>query len=68
MGLRRVTFLECDNPACNSEYEHSRDDPAPGYHIKGYWALGGGGPVPATYACSIECLAPAVAHRIQETS
>jgi hypothetical protein len=64
---RKVTMLECDNPGCSNEYEHSKDDPAPGYHLgKGYWIVGGGGPIPATYACSPECITPAVLHNISE--
>ena len=65
MGVRKATIATCDNPECDNEAETSRDDPAPGYYLgKGYWVLGGGGPIPATYACSVECIAKAVQGQI----
>jgi hypothetical protein len=67
MSRERVTVMSCDNPACNERYEHSKDEPAPGYHLgKGYWVLAGGGPIPATYACSADCISAAVDHQIDE--
>lgn len=54
-------MLSCDNPDCDNEMETSKEEPAPGYHIgKGFWVMGGGGPIPATYACSDECVGKAV--------
>lgn len=65
MAKRKVTMEGCDNPECPTEYEHDAQDPSPGYHLgKGYWSLGGGGPIPATYACSEECIVPAVLAQI----
>jgi len=68
MATRRATLLVCDNPACDNEYEHSKDDPAPGYHFeRGYWETGGGGGyLPKTYACSQECITPAILERIAQ--
>lgn len=67
MSIRKTTMIECDNPRCSSEYEHTKEDPAPGYHLKGYWVLAGGGPIPATYACSQPCVGAAVEHIIAES-
>ena len=62
MRTRKVTFLQCDNPLCDSEYEHSRDEPAPGYHFgKGVAVLGGGAPIVPFYACRKECVLNALA-------
>lgn len=66
MANVRVTMKECDNPECRERFEHTTEEPAPGYHIgKGYWVLSGGGPIPATYACSTECITPALEHMIE---
>lgn len=55
------SMIECDNPSCNNAYPHTKDDPAPGYHLgKGEWCNAGGGPIPAFYACDIECVKPAL--------
>lgn len=59
--------MACDNPNCLNRYEHTKDDPAPGYHLgKGFWVEGGGGPIPATYACSAVCIAPAILETIRK--
>jgi hypothetical protein len=69
MTQQKVIMMVCDNPTCRSRYEHSKEEPALGYHLgKGLWADdGGGGPIPATYACSLECIGPAVEHTIRES-
>lgn len=68
MGTRRATIMECDNPSCDEEYEHTTEDPAPGYHLgKGYWVIGGGGPIPKVYAHDKDCIGPAVQHVIEES-
>jgi hypothetical protein len=64
MATRKATLMVCDNPRCpdKSEYEVTPQDPsAPGYHLgKGHYDLAGGGPIPATYACSEDCIVPAL--------
>lgn len=63
----RETMEHCDNPDCNNSYLVSRDEPAPGFHLgKGFYVLGGGGPIPATYACSYSCIKLAIRHMIEE--
>jgi len=53
----------CDNPECGYMEVYSKDEPATGYHFgKGYWALAGGGPIPAFYAHRKECILPALEH------
>lgn len=65
----RVTVMVCDNPDCDDSYRHTKEEPAYGFHLgKGFWSQGGGGPIPATYACSEECIGPAVMHMIREAS
>jgi hypothetical protein len=61
MPTRKVTIVECDNPECDSEYIDGEEDGI-GYHfLKGYQIDGGGGwPIPKVYACSKDCLAPAI--------
>jgi hypothetical protein len=69
MGMRTAKILICDNAECGEEEEVDFEGvtATSGYHLgKGSWATGaGGGPIPKTYACSIECLAAAVEHNIQ---
>ena len=62
MGKRKALMEQCDNPNCQTSYEFDKEDPNPGYHLgKGVYVLGGGGgPIPATYACSTECIVPAI--------
>ena len=65
MSTRKATLIECDSPSCDTEYEHTKSEPAPGYHLgRGYWVFAGGGPIPATYACSADCIQAAVDHNI----
>lgn len=66
MGQRRATVARCDAPGCTVERVTSALEPAIGYHLgKGQWATeGGGGPIPAIYACSEEHIAPAVIYVI----
>ena len=68
MATERVTMMVCDAPGCDARYEHSKYEPAFGFHLgKGMWHNGGGGgPIPSVYACSIEHIGPAVDHVIQE--
>lgn len=62
----RVTIQTCDNPQCGEWFIDSREEPAPGYHLgSGFWCMGGGGPIPATYACSVDCIAPGIRHNIE---
>lgn len=70
MAKRKALMMQCDNPNCPNEMETSRDDPALGYYLgAGAWHLGyGGGPIPATYACSTTCITPAVEARIEASS
>jgi hypothetical protein len=69
MGIKKVTIMECDNPSCHNWFFHTNDDPAPGYHLgKGFWVMGGGGPIPATYACSPECIGVAVQANIERAN
>lgn len=67
MAKRKTVMEFCDNPECEYECEVDAQEPsAPGYHLgKGHWNLGGGGPIPATYACSEECITPAVLANIE---
>jgi hypothetical protein len=62
MARSKVTLETCDNPQCG--YEQMIDtsgEPAQGYHFtKGFWVLGGGGPIPAFYACSKACIVRAL--------
>lgn len=63
MAKQKVVVEVCDNPRCDSEPQIStKEDPALGFYLgKGFWADGaGGGPLPATYACSKECIVPAI--------
>jgi hypothetical protein len=68
MAQRKTTFEMCDNPECGNEYEVFKSEPLPGFVItRGSWDNGaGGGPIPQTYACSVECLPAAVLCRIGE--
>jgi len=63
MGKRKVTMMVCDNPECDNEEEIFPGGPTLGYHLgRGAWHnVRGGGPIPPTYACSIDCISPAVA-------
>lgn len=61
MAKKRVTVQVCDNPTCAEQYIDDGSQDVPGFHLgKGYWVSGGGGPIPATYACSRECVVPAI--------
>lgn len=67
MALVKVMMMQCDNPNCGERFEHSKEDPAPGYHLgKGFYVLAGGGPIPSIFACHLECIAPAVEEKINE--
>lgn len=61
MGKRKAVIMDCDNPRCDTSGEYDKNEPLPGYHFsKGMWVNAGGGPIPPLYACSKECIAPAV--------
>ena len=69
MSKKKVTVEVCDNPRCKQgdgqfpyQEEFSKEEPAMGFHLgKGTWTHGGGGDyVPPTYACSKECIVPAI--------
>ncbi|QNJ55990.1 hypothetical protein SEA_RASPUTIA_100 [Microbacterium phage Rasputia] len=73
MAKQKITVEICDNPRCKkgdgqrpySEEIFPEDPSTMGYHLgKGHWVLGGGGPIPATYACSKECIVPAIEAQI----
>lgn len=55
-------FMICDNPKCNSAHEDDEIAVVLGYYIQSgsVHQGGGGGPVAKVYACSEECLGPAV--------
>lgn len=66
MGREKATVMVCDNPECRKQFLHEKDEPALGYYFgKGMWHLGGGGgPILATYACSEECILPAIQYNM----
>lgn len=67
MPSYRTTILVCDNPACDYREEHTKDEPANGYHFeKGYWVFAGGGPMPKFYAHQWACILPALDARMKE--
>lgn len=67
MTRRRETVEYCDNPKCDYSEIVTPDEPATGFHFgKGFWILGGGGPIPAVYAHSEECILPAIQFKIKE--
>lgn len=63
MGRRSATLQECDNPTCQTETEYVRGEKLPhGYYFDKVtesheW---GGGSLPKMYACSYECIVPAL--------
>lgn len=64
----KAVVESCDNPDCSYEEIVTKEEPARGYHLgKGFWSLGGGGPIPAVYAHSKECIVPAIEAKIEET-
>ena len=65
---QKATLEWCDNPDCGySETATAIEPETSGYHLgKGYWADGGGGPIPAFYAHRIECVVPALKYVIEE--
>lgn len=67
MGARKATMLACDNPSCDFEMETTKEDPAYGYHLTGAIHMEwGGGPIPKTFACSPECIEPAIEATVKE--
>jgi hypothetical protein len=69
VAKRTIVVMDCDNPDCDNTQEHNaQSGPALGIFIdKGQWHFEGGGmPLPTTYACSFDCLSPALAHMTRE--
>lgn len=62
MATKKVQVMQCDNPECRAEAITSKEEPAFGFYIqRGFWATGsGGGPLRNIYACSVECITPAI--------
>jgi len=61
MAKSKVTMERCDNPACDYQEVVTKDEPAVGYHFgRGYWVLGGGGPIEPFYAHDDQCVLPAL--------
>lgn len=69
MAKRKITVEVCDNPRCKKgegEFPYQEEtyphESTMGYHLgKGTWVHGGGGDyVPPTYACSADCIVPAI--------
>ncbi len=61
MSKSRAMIEYCDNPTCDTHYIVFENEPSPGYRFKGgSWEVGGGGPIPAFYACSEDCIVPAM--------
>lgn len=68
MARRQIEILECDNPACGKSFEMG-GDPVLGIHLSGgiIHEGTGGGSFDEVFACSNECLAPAVRHSYHRT-
>jgi hypothetical protein len=71
MGKQKVTVMICDNPECSESGPQIVTDQEPyamGYHLgKGSMHHGGGGgPIPAVFACCRECILPALDAKIAE--
>ena len=68
----KVTEESCDNPECSySEIVEGgkHGEPATGYHFgRGFWVMGGGGPIPAFYAHEEACIVPAMNAAIERAS
>lgn len=65
MAQRKAIVEVCDNPDCDFEYVVEKSAPSPGFHLgKGYWVLAVGGPLPAIYAHSYDCIVPAIEYAI----
>ena len=61
MATNRVTVKVSDNPNCQARAEHSKEEPAQGYHLKGGLVIDAGGhSIPPVYACSLECIPEAI--------
>lgn len=71
MAKRKATIEICDNPDCESEIQTQLVDGVNaiiGFHLgKGSYAQDwGGGPLPAIFACSTDCIVAAIEHKIYE--
>ena len=61
MTKSKETVERCDAPGCEYLEIVTPDEPAIGYHFgKGFWVMGGGGPIPAFYAHEEDCIVPAM--------
>lgn len=61
MAKRRETVERCDAPGCDYFEVVFTGESAMGYHFgRGFWVQGGGGPIPAFYACSEEHIVSAM--------
>ena len=61
MAKKKVLAYVCDNPDCGVVVVPEPDGLVPGIILgKGQWALGGGGPIPELYVCSLEHVQGAV--------
>lgn len=69
MAKKKVTVEVCDNPNCPSEPQITEpSERAEGFYLgKGFWIHEASGrPIPATFACSWDCLMPAIESNIEK--
>lgn len=68
MARRQIEILECDNPACGKGFDVGVDIVL-GIHLSGgiIHEGTGGGSFGEVFACSDECLAPAVREAYRRT-
>lgn len=67
MATMKIEIITCDNPDCDTEERYDKDDLPTGYHLSGgIFIMNGGGPIPKVYACSEDCLVPAINAAIDE--
>lgn len=68
MSKHKITVERCENPTCSNEAEVVPGEVTPGVAVgRGVYYDGFvGGPLPAIYACSVECLSPAVQAAIEK--
>ena len=63
MGKKKITAMKCDNPECRALVapEDEFSEPQGIYLGRGHYTMEwGGGPLPALFACSTDCVGPAV--------
>lgn len=68
MGKARVTIYICDNPDCGARNLHTPEEPALGFHLTNVQvhAQDGGFKTGKVYACSTECIVPAILAKVPE--